>query len=159
MKTLVVFYSRTGTTKKVGELIAQKLNAEIEEIQDTTDRSGAKGYLISGRDAMQRKLTELKPLKSNLSEYDLAIIGTPIWGWNMSVPIRTFLTEQKDKLKKVAFFCTMGGSGDKKAFQEMEGIIGKKPEAALALSTREVAKNDFISPVEKFIADFKLLEN
>lgn len=159
MKKLVVFYSRTGTTKEVGKIIARKLNAEIEEIKDTVDRSGARGYLISGRDAMQRKFTQLHPLKNNLNEYDLVIIGTPVWGWNMSVPIRTYITQQKDNFKKIAFFCTMGGSGDKKTFLEMEEIIGKKPEATLKLLTKEVAGNNFSLQVEKFIADLKLFEN
>lgn len=159
MKTLVIFYSRTGTTKKVSEIIAQKLNADMEEIQDTVDRSGVKGYLISGRDAMKRKLTQLEPIKKNLNEYDLVIIGTPIWSWNMSVPIRTFLSEQKENLKKIAFFCTLGGSGDKKAFQEMEEIVGKKPEATLRITTKEVVKNEFSAQVEEFIASLKLSEN
>jgi flavodoxin len=159
MKTLVVFYSRTGTTKRVGEAIAQKLNAEMEEIKDTIDRSGAKGYLISGRDAMRRKLTQLEPFKSNLNDYDLIIIGTPVWGWNMSAPVRTFITEQKDNLKKVALFCTLGGSGDKRTFLEMEEIIGKKPETTLKLLTKEVAENNFSSAVEKFADDLKIFKN
>jgi menaquinone-dependent protoporphyrinogen IX oxidase len=91
MKILVAYYSRTGTTKKVGDAIAEKFNADVEDIKDTVDRSGAKGYLVSGRDAMKRKLTKLEPIKFNPKEYDLVIIGTPIWAWNMSVPIRTYL--------------------------------------------------------------------
>lgn len=153
MKTLVTYYSRTGTTRKVGEEIAKKLGAEIEEIKDTVDRSGAKGYLISGRDAMKRRLTKLEPAKSDLSEFDLVIIGTPIWGWNMSVPVRTFIIENKDKFKNVAFFCTMGGSGNERAFSEMEKIIGKKPKVTLALKTIEVVKDSFLEKVQKFISD------
>lgn len=152
MKTIVAFYSRTRTTKKVAEMIAEKLGAESEEIKDTVDRSGAKGYLLSGRDAMKKKLTKLEPLRSNLSDYDLVIIGTPIWGWNMSAPVRTFVTEQKDKIKKVAFFCTEGGSGDKKAFLEMEQIIGQKPIATLALTAKEVTSNNFAKKVDEFVA-------
>lgn len=158
MKILVVFYSRTGTTRKVGEAIAEKLGAEIsaEEIKDTVDRSGIKGYLISGRDAMKRRLTKLEPASFNPAEYDLVIIGTPIWGWNMSVPVRTYITENKDKFKSVAFFCTMGGSGDGKAFSEMAKIIGKKPVATLALRTSEVVKNNFSEKLEKFIEKIKI---
>ena len=153
MKTLVVFYSRTGTTKKVAEAIAQKTGADLEEIKDTANRSGAMGYVRSGRDAMRKKLTKLEPLLKNPADYDLVVIGTPIWGWNVSAPVRTYLTEQKEKFlpeadKKVAFFCTMGGSGDKNAFSEMEKIIGKEPVATLALTTKEVVKNDYSQAIE-----------
>lgn len=152
MKTLVVFYSRTGTTKKVALEIANKLGVEIEEIKDTVNRSGVKGYLVSGRDAMKKRLTTLELTTKNPADFDLVIIGTPIWGWNMSVPVRTYITEKKDNFKKVAFFCTMGGSGDDKAFAEMEQIIGQKSAATLALLTRDVAKNDFAEKLEKFTA-------
>lgn len=152
MKTLVVFYSRTGTTKKVALEIANKLGAEIEEIKDTVNRSGVKGYLVSGRDAMKKRLTTLELTTKNPADFDLVIIGTPIWGWNMSVPVRTYITEKKGDFKKVAFFCTMGGTGDDKAFAEMEQIIGQKPVATLALLTRDVAKNDFAEKLEKFTA-------
>ena len=155
MKTLVVFYSRTGTTKKVGEALAIKLNADVEEIKDTVNRGGVKGYLLSGRDAMRKKLTTLEPQSKNAADYELVIIGTPIWGWNMSVPARTYITEHKNDFKNVAFFCTMGGSGDKQAFSEMAEIIGQKPLATLALKTVQVAKNEFAGEMEKFLDSIK----
>jgi flavodoxin len=151
MKTLVAYFSRTGTTKKVAEMIAEKMGADVEEIKDIIDRSGVKGYLKSGRDAMKKRLTKLEPLQNNLAEYDLVIIGTPIWGWNMSVPIRTFVTEQKNNLKQVAFFCTMGGSGDEKAFSEMAEILEKKPLWTLALKTKDVATGNFSDKVNEFV--------
>ncbi|MFA6285103.1 MAG: flavodoxin [Parcubacteria group bacterium] len=153
MKTLITFYSRTGTTKKVGDMIAQKIGADVEEIKDTVNRKGAMGYIRSGRDAMKKNLTNLEPFGRNTAEYDLVVIGTPIWGWNVSAPVRTFLTEQKDNLKKVAFFCTMGGSGDKQAFAEMEKIIGQKPEATLALRTVDVVKDNTSEALAKFLEE------
>jgi menaquinone-dependent protoporphyrinogen IX oxidase len=164
MKTLIAFYSRTGTTKKIAEAIAEKISADpdttgygasIEEIKDTVDRKGAIGYIRSGRDAMKKNLTKLEPFGREVAEYDRVIIGTPIWGWNVSAPVRTFLTEQKDKLadKKVAFFCTMGGSGDKQAFAEMEKIISQKPEATLALRTVDVVKDNTSEALAKFLEE------
>lgn len=155
MKTLVAFYSRTGTTEKIASAIAEKTEADLEEIKDTVNRSGAMGYLRSGRDATKRKLTKLEPLKFEPDQYDLVIIGTPIWGWNVSVPVRTYITEQKDKFNQVVFFCTMGGSGDKRAFSEMEEIIGKKPIATFALTTKEVVSNNYAEALEKFILKIK----
>jgi len=160
MKVLVAFYSRTGTTKKVAERIAEKLGADsdatghgvsVEEIKDTVDRSGARGYLLAGRDSVRRKLTKLENLQFNPAEYDLAIIGTPIWAWNMSAPIRTYVSQQKNNFKKAAFFCTMGGSGGKRAFSEMEKIIELKPITTLALTTKEVVGGNFSEKVEKFL--------
>ena len=153
MKILITYYSRTGTTKKIAQSLKDKLGVEveIEEIQDSVNRQGMKGYLISGKDAMQRNLTKLLPVNLSPENYDLVIIGTPIWGWNISVPVRTYLNEQKGKFKEVAFFCTMGGSGDEKAFREMEEIIGKKPKAALALKTLEVVKNEFENKLNEFV--------
>ena len=150
MKILVIYYSRTGTTRKIAEKLSADLSADIEEIIDTKDRSGAMGYIFSGRDSMKKRLTEIKPLEKNLSEYDLILIGTPIWAWTVSVPVRTFLEKYKDNLKRVAFFCTMGGSGDKKAFSEMEKISGKKPTAVLALTTKEVVQNNFAEKLGEF---------
>lgn len=152
MKTLVVFYSRTGTTKKIALEIAGRLGAETEEIKDTVDRGGMKGYLFAGRDAMQKNLTVLEPTMKNPADFDLVIIGTPIWGWNMSTPIRTYITEKKGIFKNVSFFCTMGGSGDDKAFAEMENIIGRKPLTTLTLLTKDVVKNNFLEKMEKFIS-------
>ncbi len=150
MKTLVIFYSRTGTTKKVGEALAIKLGADMEEIKDTVNRSGAKGYLLSGRDAMRKMLTKLESQNKNASDYDLVVIGTPIWAWSMSTPIRTYITEHKNDFKNVAFFCTMGGSGDEGTFSEMTEIIGKKPISTLALKTIQVVKNEFSQELEMF---------
>jgi flavodoxin len=150
MKKIIFFYSRTGTTKKVAKAIAEKIDAEVEEIRDTVDRSGAIGYVKSGRDAMKKRLTKLEPLEKNPAAYDLVIVGTPIWGWNMSVPVRTFVTENKDGITKAAFFCTMGGSGDQKAFAEMAEIISQKPLATMALTTKKVVSGDISEEIKKF---------
>lgn len=132
MKTLVVFYSRTGNTKKVAEEIAKILNADIEEIIDKKDRKGIVGWLKSGRDATFKKSAEIEFVKNPI-DYDLVIIGTPIWAFTMTPAIRTYLSE--NKFKKVAFFSTSGGSEGEKIFNEMEKI-SREPVATLSLLTK-----------------------
>ena len=149
MKTLLVYYSRTGVTKKLADFIVGKFIAETEEIKDTANRAGVTGYLSAGRDAMQRRLTKLEAVKNNPADFDLVIIGTPIWSWSISAPIRTYLTEYKDRIKQAAFFCTMGSSGDAKVFKEMEEIIGKAPVAVVSLTTKEVVTGQ-MQKAEKF---------
>lgn len=141
MNTLLIYYSRTGTTRKVAEAIKKELNCQSEEIESVRDRKGAFGYIISGKEASQKKPAEIKEIKTDAEQFDCVIIGTPIWAWNVSSPVRAYLEANKGKFKKVAFFCTQGGSGDAKAFAEMEKICGLKPEATLAFLTKEALGN------------------
>lgn len=53
MKTSVIFYSRTGNTRKIAEELSNSLKCDTEEIVDTQKRSGVFGYIRSGRDASQ----------------------------------------------------------------------------------------------------------
>ena len=104
MKKLVVYYSRTGNTHKVAEEITNGLECDIEEIIDTKNRSGPLGYIRSGRDAGNRKLTVLKDIINDPSQYDLLIIGTPLWAWHVSTPVRTYIHENQANFKDVALF-------------------------------------------------------
>jgi flavodoxin len=151
MKTLVIFYSRTGTTRKLAQEISKNLKCNIEEIFDTKNRQGLFGYLRSGRDAMSKRFTRIKPITKNPSKYDFIIIGTPVWVGTMSTPIRTYLYENRNNFKKIAFFCTLGGSGAEKTFRDMENICNKKPIATLQLRTKEVKNNTYSEKLKEFI--------
>jgi len=155
MNSLVVFYSRTGTTKKVGNLISEKLSCDLEEIFDTKKRSGILGFIKSGKDAMRKKLTILKEIDKNPDLYDLVIIGTPIWASNMSTPIRTYISENKDKFKNVAFFCTEGSKGGVKCFKNMEELCEKKPMATLEINKKEIKKEIYIDKIKDFVEELK----
>jgi flavodoxin len=154
MKAFVVYYSRTGFTAKVASEIAAKLSCEVEEVVDMKNRSGLVGYLMAGRDAMSGRLTEIKPTRDP-SSYDIVVIGTPIWGFTVSSPVRTYLKLNKGKFKSVAFFCTMGGSGDSGAFKAMEDACGIKPKAKLALKTQDVAGATTAGKIEEFVKVIK----
>lgn len=149
-KILVVYYSRTGTTRKVAEDIKTKLNCEIDEIIDKKDRMGPIGYMLAGKDATLRDFTDIQ-YSINPDEYDLILIGTPVWAFTMSTAIRTYISENKDKFKEVAFFCTQSSSGSDGTFKDMQELCGKQPIALLELTTKEVMKGDFEEKTDEFI--------
>ncbi len=155
MKILVVFYSRSGRTKKVAEAISEILKCDKEEIFDTKNRKGIPGFLSAGTDASLRRLTAIKEIKNNPSLYDLVIIGTPIWSSNISTPIRTYLSLHKEDFKNVAFFCTQLGSDAKKIFNDMKNLSQKTPLALLKLTSREVARDQYMQKVKEFIKNLK----
>lgn len=136
MKTLIAFYSRTGNTKKVGNEIAKVLKADVDEIIDKTDRSGIRGWLGGGRDALFKRPTEITT-KKNPQNYELVVIGTPIWVGTMVPSIRTYLS--KFKFNKIAFFCTFGGS-EGKCFKDMESLT-KKPLAVFGIKDKNMGKD------------------
>ena len=153
MKTLIAFYSRTGTTRKAAQAIAKLLKCDMEEIIDMNDRKGVLGYISAGKDASLKRLTKLKKTKKDYTLYDLVIVGTPIWSWSVSTPTRTYL--HYNKFKRVAFFLTMGGSGHEGTFKQMEILCGKKPLATLALTTKEVVRGEFEDKTKGFVEKIK----
>ncbi|MFH1456472.1 MAG: flavodoxin [archaeon] len=157
MKTLVVYYSRTNTTKKVSEKIAELAKCDIEELIDTKDRTGAKGYIIAGKDALTKQLTILEPVTKNASQYDLIILSTPVWAYTMCPAIRTYIEQNKDDFKSVAFLCTMGGSGDKSTFEAMTEICYKNPRATLALKTKEIMQDEYKEKLKEFLKQLQLI--
>ncbi|TFG21495.1 MAG: hypothetical protein EU529_13430 [Promethearchaeota archaeon] len=155
MNSLVVYYSRTGKTKEVGNLISEKLSCDVEEIFDTKKRSGILGFIKSGKDAIKKKLTTLEEINKNPDLYDLIIIGTPIWASNMSTPIRTYISEHKDKFKNIAFFCTEGSKGGVKCFENMENLCDKKPMATLEINKKMIKKDIYIDKIKDFVEEIK----
>jgi flavodoxin len=151
-KALVVYYSRTGTTRKVAEAIAAMLPCDVEEIVDTKSRSGVGGFLRSGKDATLKALTTIQEPVKDAAAYDLVVIGTPVWAWTMSTPVRTYISRYADKLHKVAFFLTTGWTGMDRTFRHMEELSGRKPVAVLGLLMNEVAKGAPTSKVKAFVA-------
>jgi flavodoxin len=155
MKALVVFYSRTGTTKRVGEELAQMLGGDCEDLHDTKKRSGPLGWVSAGRDATQKKLTTLAPLKHDPSSYELALLGTPIWAGSLSSAMRTYITAHKSKFKRVAFFCTQRGTDNQQLFDEMEALCELHPVDVLAISQEEVKKGAYQDKLRQFADGLK----
>jgi len=155
MKILVAYYSRTGITKKVASFMSEDLKAHIDEIIDSVDRSGAIGYLKAGKDASMKKSTKIT-FNKNPKDYDMIIIGGPVWAWTMSPAIRTYVTENKDilKTKKIAFFATQGSDGAEKKFKAMQEIIGTKPVATMTINSRDIKNEEYKNKAKTFIMTF-----
>jgi flavodoxin len=158
-KILVVYFSRSGNTEAGAKELAAKLGADSEKLTEQgTDWEGVWGYLMAGKAAWQETATSIEKLKKNPADYDLVVIGTPIWAWNLTPAVRSFLTAYKEDLKKVAFFATEGGSGHEKAFKNMETLAGKAPVATAFWTEKEKEIKDtekMRAKVAPFAAEIK----
>ena len=142
MKSLVAYYSRTNITKKLAENIASEINADIDEITPKVNYQGKMGYARGGKHAIQEKIVDLEGLKFDPSEYDVVYVGGPIWAGKAANPVISYLKQNEGKFNNVKFFLTAGSSGFEGGFSQMEKY-SKKPIKTLALTTKEVKKDDY----------------
>lgn len=112
MKKLVVFYSLEGNTKFISEKMAQALGADMLELKPEKEINpgGFMKFFWGGKQVAMKETPKLKEYKINLADYDLIAIGTPIWAYNFTPPIRTFLKENKIFGKKIILFCAYDGN-------------------------------------------------
>ena len=142
MKSLVAYYSRTNITKKLAEEIARKTDSDIEEIKPKVNYQGKMGYARGGKHAIQEKDIGLEELKFDPQNYDVVYLGTPVWAGKSSTPLLSYVKQNEDKFSEVKFFVTAGGRGFESTFEQLEKYT-KKPLKTLALTTKEVKKDEF----------------
>ena len=107
-KTLIVYYSYSGTTKRVAEHLQQLTNGTLYEITLEEPYSGDSNK-VSDRVFEERDAGKMPALSGELpdiSEYNQILIGTPVWNDSMSNPIASYLEQTDFDGKIVALFWT-----------------------------------------------------
>lgn len=112
-KVLVVYYSQTSNTETLAKEIAKKLGADIAEVVPIEPYDGDFNATIERckKEQKENKLPEIKPLKVDISKYDVIFLGYPIWFGTFAPPMEAFLNEVDLSGKKVVPFCTFGSGG------------------------------------------------
>ncbi len=118
-KTLVVYYSASGSTKKVADQSAENLNADLFEIEpvdaytsadlDWTDNNSRVTKEHNDESLRDIKLKNTKVDKWD--SYDTVLIGYPIWWGIAAWPVDTFVKANDFGGKTVIPFCTSASSG------------------------------------------------
>ncbi len=149
-RILIVSYSRSGNTEKIANALTEYLQADLETIQEPDGRDGWGGFIRSVLDALRKRSVPILPGHFNVTDYDLVVVGTPVWAGHVSAPVRTFLSESGSGCKALAFFCTMGGNSHAHAFDDMEEIVGKAPLSVLAVPERDLAEDRYTPRARSF---------
>ncbi|MFH1126789.1 MAG: hypothetical protein ABIG84_05520 [archaeon] len=155
MKTLIVFYSRSGNTKKVALKMRDMLKCDIEEIVDTMNRAGVWGVIGAGLDSILNRQTVLAKMKKDPTTYDLVIIGAPVWAGRISVPARTYISRNREGILKTAFFCTCADPENTKIDCQIDELFVKKPVAVLKLRDDDVRRGEFAEKLKGFVRRIK----
>ena len=154
---IVVVFSLTGHTRRVGAEIAQRLGCPMVEITETHPRRGALAYLRSGFESLFGRTPPIQPIGQNLRDFSLLVIGTPVWVGHMSSPVRSFLVRHRGDIGNLSAFCTMGGRDPAKTFTDITSVSGKLPVATLATSEHELGSQQHAARLDEFIAAIRAL--
>lgn len=149
-KTLVVVYSRTGTTSKIGAEIARRCGGDLEELRDVGSRRGIFGFLRSAMEANRKVAAKIQTPVKPWRDYDIVVLGTPVWAGHLSSPMRGYLSTERKAPKRIAFFCTMGGRGAEAVFGEFTELTHAAPVATLALTEAQIRRGEYGDAVSSF---------
>jgi flavodoxin len=142
MKSLVVYYTRSGNAKFVAESIAKELGSDIEEIVDLKKRQGKLAYFEAGTDANRGKETKIAPAKLSPADYDIIVVGGPVWAGNPTLAIRTYIHKNNGLAgRKVALFFTQDSSKPS-AVDKTKALIPKANFAGALTISKALEKKE-----------------
>ena len=127
-KTLVAFFSASGTTKRVAEKLAAAAGGDLYEIRPAVPYTGAD---LDWQDKHSRSSVEMSDPSSRpqladkdagIADYDRIFLGFPIWWYTAPAIIRSFLESYDFTGKTIILFATSGGSGLGKTAGDLAGI-------------------------------------
>ena len=115
-KTLVVYFSATGTTKAAAQRLAKEHNADLYEITPEQPYTAAD---LDWTNKQSRSTLEMKDKSSrpaikgrceNIADYDTVWIGFPVWWYTAPTIVNTFIEAHDLSGKTICVFATSGGS-------------------------------------------------
>ncbi len=159
-KSLVVYYSQTGATKKLAEIFQKAKSADVFEIATVTPYPSTYDSTIAavGAQRESKQWPALVSAKADLAKYDTVYLGYPIMFGSFAPPVYTFLDSNDLSGKVVVPFCTYGSGGRKASAAELKTL---EPNANVTLAygisnkriTAENGAEVATKEVEGFFAD------
>ena len=149
-KTLIAYFSATGTTMEAAKLLADATGGELYRIEPQQPYTEAD---LDWRNDQSRSSLEMKDKQSrpvitgkleSLSAYDTIYVGFPIWWYTAPTIINTFLESYDFTGKTVIPFATSGSSDIQKACDDLKASypdIQWKPGKLLNAATPETVEN------------------
>ena len=122
-RVLVLYFSETGNTQKLANLISNEVGGDFRRIEPVTPYpTGDALFDYTEREADNNERPEFKDLDINMDDYDTVFIGYPIWWYDMPMIIYTFFDDYDLSGKTVIPFNTHEGSLDSGTYSEIQDL-------------------------------------
>jgi hypothetical protein len=157
MRSLVVYHSHSGNTRRVAERVGQDLGADMIEVRSTRYGPGVVSYVRAAFDSWRGRLPEIEVSGGSPEQYDFVMLLAPVWAGHASTPLRAYLAQNRSKFKRAAFVLTCGGHCPPTAFDEMGTLSGVKPEMTFVLREQDIKSGGVVPPaLSSFLSSIKL---
>lgn len=151
-RTLIAYYSMSGHTRQVAQELCTFFEADLEEIREPHRRHGFTGVLRSLLDAGLHRMPEILPPEHDPADYDLLVLGGPIWAGRLAAPLRGYARRHGVRAKHIAFFCTEGGRGSETGFADLSQLSQHDPLATLAIDAEHLPPVNHRGELGRFVA-------
>ncbi len=156
MGTGIIYYSRSGHSKRLADRLKNELNGEFLEIVAPKYASRVIGYARAGYDSLKQRASDRPPPLPSLSEFDRVVLCGPVWTSYPAVPLRNLLRSGVDFPSSVSLFLTSGAhSPASKAFAAASSDLGRPFAATASLpnSAENTAQEERI--ITTFLTDLE----
>lgn len=121
-KAMVVYFSLEGNSQYVADKISEYIDADILRIEPVKDypQGNVSKFFWGGMSVVFGENPKLISYDFSATQYDVIIIGTPVWAGSFTPPIKTFLRDNDLSKKKIALFACHGGGGAVKCFSKLK---------------------------------------
>lgn len=122
--TLIVYYSHSGNTQKIAQLIGEETSGDVLEIEPKTPYPQEYDAVVKQAQQEIRAgfRPELETQCAGFKQYDTIFVGSPNWWSTVAPPVAAFLEQYDMDGKTVIPFCTHGGGGLARVAQDMEKL-------------------------------------
>lgn len=133
---LIVYFSRSGNTRKIAQLIQQEVGGTLHEIQVEAPYPAAYNAVVeqAKKEIRAGYKPALRSTPDHIEAYDTIFVGSPNWWSTIAPPVAAFLAAHDLSGKTIAPFCTHGGGGLDSVAQDMAKLC---PQSTI-LSSFEV---------------------
>lgn len=163
-KTLVVYFSASGTTAHVAKELAQAAGADLYEIKPAVPYTKADLNWMDKKSRSSVEMNdknsrpELADREADIAAYDTVLLGFPIWWYVAPTIINSFLESYDFSGKKIVLFATSGGSGFGKAVEGLKSSVSADASIVEGKVLNEVQTAASLKSWVSSVADDRRLE-
>lgn len=112
MKSVVIYYSRSGKTKKIAEMLQDAVHAKLVFVEPEKAYGGyLSAVLRNGKEKMTKSTSKVVTKPSSFAGCDVVFVGFPVWYGTMPDFMQEYIKKCGIKGKKVIPFATAGANG------------------------------------------------